>query len=329
LKHAVSTLLTPQDSSAAQLRRMMNAAFNLDEIRGLCFDLGFDFEALDGDDKNTKVIELIKLATRSGKLKELIAQCDKVRPNAGWAPLAQIAATDPAQFASLDLAGDGKRPLLNMSPDRAAKLGFAAGILSLLLFVCGFGGGLLAGNLVELTVNPVQPDRAALDNTVLQLDRERFTASGLRVTHVTMLQAATGGALKPGLKGWIEYSNVAATTLVSDVIGSAPNAPISDVHVQFVETNEGLLNFKFGASRVILTFQLETQNGRLIVKPQRIFLQPLDNRGSRFLWVPVPIAAVQGAIDWAQNRLDNATINVSFDAIRMERNKLRVDFTTK
>jgi hypothetical protein len=317
-------------SPPAQLRRTMSAAFNLDDIRSLCFDIGIDFDTLSGDDKNTKIIELIQSAARLGKLGDLISLCAKTRPNAGWDALARAAANDSEPFKLISAPTAAKpAQLLNIAPDRAARLGFMAGFLALFLLVCGFAGGLLAGNLLTITANPVAPNQAALDALPINVENQRFSAQSLGVkNHTTMLQSLPL-ALKPGINGWVEHSDETATTLLDNIVRAAPEAGLTDIHVRFLEGGSGVLNFKFGASRVLIEFRLPTENGRVRFDAQRVFIQMIDRPGSGFGWIPVPLAAVQAALDWGQLRLDEAARYWQFNRVDIGQNRMRVDFTTR
>ncbi len=320
------------DSPPAQLRRMMSAAFNLDEIRSLCFDLGIDFDTLSGDDKTTKIIELIHSTARLGKLGDLITLCAKARPNPGWEELSRAAANDIEAFKFVSApapVGSRQTQWLNISPDRAARLGFVAGFMALFLLVCGFAGGLLAGNLITVTANPVAPNQAALDALPINVEGQRFSAQSLGVRdHATMLQSLPL-ALKPGLTGWVEHSNETATTLLDNIVRAAPESGVSDIHVRFVEGGIGITNFKFGASRVLIEFRLRAENGRARFDAQRVFVQMIDMPKSRFGWVPVPVSAVRAALDWGQLRLDEASRYWRFNRIDIRENRMRVDFTTR
>jgi hypothetical protein len=66
------------------LQRNLEASFNLDELRGLCFDLGINFENLSGDTLRTKTIELVSYCQRRRLLSKLVAACSQLRSEIDW-----------------------------------------------------------------------------------------------------------------------------------------------------------------------------------------------------------------------------------------------------
>jgi hypothetical protein len=87
---SLTTYFTNQ-TELVEYRRKLVAAFDEDELRTLCFDIGIDFEMLPGAHKGVKVIELISYCLRRGRLFDLLAYCAEVRPNLFTKP-------DPANF---------------------------------------------------------------------------------------------------------------------------------------------------------------------------------------------------------------------------------------
>lgn len=69
------------------LRKAIANHFKLDQIQTLCFDLGIDFEELEGKAKTGKVREIIKEMENAGRLHELIDYLKSERPNVNWADL--------------------------------------------------------------------------------------------------------------------------------------------------------------------------------------------------------------------------------------------------
>jgi hypothetical protein len=70
--------------------RTFQAAFNKSELRGLCFDLGFDPENVEQQEKDEFARNLILVCQRYEKLSELIALCREKRPHATWPEDADI-----------------------------------------------------------------------------------------------------------------------------------------------------------------------------------------------------------------------------------------------
>ena len=66
-----------------QLRHNLNAYFNKDEMRSLCFDLGIDYENLP-EAKEGIVRELIRIVVRTQQLDTLLELCRELRPHITW-----------------------------------------------------------------------------------------------------------------------------------------------------------------------------------------------------------------------------------------------------
>jgi hypothetical protein len=62
----------------------MTTCFDMSEIETICFTMGIDFEAIRGEEKTSKARELIMYCERNGRTGELIAVCQKLRPNVVW-----------------------------------------------------------------------------------------------------------------------------------------------------------------------------------------------------------------------------------------------------
>ena len=50
------------------LRESLSDKFNLDELNTLCFDLNIDYEDIPGNNKQAKVVELIKYCERTDQM---------------------------------------------------------------------------------------------------------------------------------------------------------------------------------------------------------------------------------------------------------------------
>ena len=81
-----------------QLRYAINEYFSESDIKELCFDLEIDFESLAGQSKPEKVIELITLFFRNGKIEDLIDYCSDFRPNVSWDKIKSAATKDSQLF---------------------------------------------------------------------------------------------------------------------------------------------------------------------------------------------------------------------------------------
>lgn len=64
-----------------QFANAISQGFNLSELKGLCFDLGLDYENIPGETKESKARELVLYCDRRSMLPDLIAAIRKARPN--------------------------------------------------------------------------------------------------------------------------------------------------------------------------------------------------------------------------------------------------------
>ena len=82
---------TPPDGSApARLRQLMSTAFSMSDIKTLCFDLGVDFETLNGEDKSEKIVSLIQHCSRVEMVPALVEACRKNRPGSNWSAMVVV-----------------------------------------------------------------------------------------------------------------------------------------------------------------------------------------------------------------------------------------------
>ena len=75
----------------AKLRRNLSKHFNKEELRTLCFDLGIEHENLP-ETKDVMARELVAYCERTGKIRELVAQCRKLHPKVIWEEVPQSTA---------------------------------------------------------------------------------------------------------------------------------------------------------------------------------------------------------------------------------------------
>lgn len=73
-----------RDPVRNKLFEILKTNFSLSELQDLAFELGIDFDVLEGVGKNNKVRELITYAMRHEQLQELIEICLRSRPKADW-----------------------------------------------------------------------------------------------------------------------------------------------------------------------------------------------------------------------------------------------------
>ncbi|MCP5100143.1 MAG: 5'-methylthioadenosine/S-adenosylhomocysteine nucleosidase [Chloroflexi bacterium] len=71
-------------NTAVQLSNLIKTHFNSTELRMLCFKLSVDYEDIGGSNHSGKVIELILMMQRYGRLAELVAECRRERGHVDW-----------------------------------------------------------------------------------------------------------------------------------------------------------------------------------------------------------------------------------------------------
>jgi hypothetical protein len=90
----------PTPSYLAALREGIISAFDSEELKTLCSDLGVDYDSLGGDGKAAKARELVAHLVRRGALARLAEYCAALRPTYAW-PQAEAG---PAPAVSLSSA---------------------------------------------------------------------------------------------------------------------------------------------------------------------------------------------------------------------------------
>ena len=108
--------------SPTQLRTALSKLFNTGELRTLCFDLGIEYEDLEGAGKSAKALALVQYAQRHGRYDELVYRVQQLRPHtdlgaavaapsgtpAGGAPGAKGPAPVTKVYVSGDFVGGDK-----------------------------------------------------------------------------------------------------------------------------------------------------------------------------------------------------------------------------
>ncbi len=313
---------------AGQLRQQLVTWFSAEELQAMAFDLGIDWETLSGDTKGTKAGDLIQHAARNDKIVDLINASRAARPNVDWNDAGLAAAANPKQF----LFVPDDKPLINAAPDRALKLGIALGMAMVLMLGCGFGGGLVAGQVVSVTLRPVQPDPSSLNDIQFMIGGQSFTPQGAGVPAMQVLSAIGNGSLPPGTDVGVWVDNVQATTIADLAVKASPDAPVSDPHIRFLEDGRISVNFRvdgLNSRRVALAYTASTDGGRLILTPVSANVNMIEVPDSTFGWVPLPVATVDAATDWAQAQLDAAARNFWFTDVEVSENQFQVEGTTR
>lgn len=83
----LSTLLNDKYLSSlnkTELRKRIEEYLNKEDLKTLCVDLGVDYDNLSGEEKASKVRELIELMQRQGRVLALINELKTLRPNVKW-----------------------------------------------------------------------------------------------------------------------------------------------------------------------------------------------------------------------------------------------------
>jgi len=75
-------VLSAVQTANEKLRAVMADSFSLAELQQLCFDLGVDWESVEGEGRENRAQGLLQYFTRRGDLPLLLAEVRKRRPNA-------------------------------------------------------------------------------------------------------------------------------------------------------------------------------------------------------------------------------------------------------
>jgi Effector-associated domain 7 len=294
----------------AQLRENVLAYFEVDDLESLCFDLGVDYSGLPGDGKAAKVVAMLEYFGRTGRVVDLIDRCAQLRPNVTWDALRAAALATPDLFRPIspdELATTTGKSLLNLPPDRALRIGIIVGAILVLVLLCGFSGGILASNFVSVTLKPVSVSPSA------------GAAAAGEIAALPML--GSGESVQ------LAYDDVKATSL-ADTLLVQPDSPVSEVHVQFLQSGDIGMNVRLktlGNRRVVLGMDVRTENGRLVLAPKSVALNVLEIPGSTFGWIAMPTDLVNPFITWLQSRLDQAAHTYWFQAIHVTKGSMTLD----
>ena len=147
----------------SELRSALDAYFSEEDLEALCFDSRIDYQALPGGSKPKKVVELIALMSRKGRVVELIDRCRHYRPNVPWDELREAASDDPLVFNSISR-------LLSISSEEKPRPTEARQRLSLwipivVIVTCGAIAILLFFQVEEQPAVAVEPTSMLLDES--------------------------------------------------------------------------------------------------------------------------------------------------------------------
>lgn len=70
----------PETENLVSLRNYIAKAYNESELRNLVFELGLDYEELEGNNKSAKIISLLGMFQRRGQINALVQHLEKERP---------------------------------------------------------------------------------------------------------------------------------------------------------------------------------------------------------------------------------------------------------
>ncbi len=86
--------------SPTQLRTALSKLFSTGELRTLCFDLGIEYEDLEGAGKSGKALALVQYGQRHGRYDELVYRVQQLRPHADLGTAVIATPITPAGNAS-------------------------------------------------------------------------------------------------------------------------------------------------------------------------------------------------------------------------------------
>ena len=314
----------PTPTPAAQLRQLLSQLFSKEELAALCFDLGVDYDSLPGDGTTAKVVEMIEHFSRAGRIKALVQLASTQRTQADWGGLLTLAQSQPSIFRSDAIAVPISKDVVNLPPNRALKLGFAAGMLAVLLLVCGFGGGLLAGQVIDVTVNPTPVKQESLEKVSVRVSNNSGVMQGTIAPINNIFTALTNGQLRRSTRAEIDLDNIQLTTFAHNLVDAS--APITDVHVQSLN-GRATVNMRvkaLGNRRVLVAYTATTSGGKVFLTPESAWLNVVERPQSTFGWVPLPINSVANVTQWIQRNLDTAASKFFFTSVTFDSNKLTV-----
>lgn len=75
---------TSEESDAERLRRLLVDHFSVEELDELAFTAGIPPESYGGHTRPARALALVQVASRHGKLEELVGQARAERPNVRW-----------------------------------------------------------------------------------------------------------------------------------------------------------------------------------------------------------------------------------------------------
>ena len=99
-----------------QMRQAISRHYNLDELQQLVFDLNLDWDEMAGATKSSKIVSLVEMLARNGRLSDLLTSLQAQHPNVHWPepPLVDAVVRNVRQGNVSDLSGTTlRRAVLN------------------------------------------------------------------------------------------------------------------------------------------------------------------------------------------------------------------------
>ena len=109
-------------ATRAQLANKIIDAFNISELKQLCFELGIDYQRLEGNEKGAKVVALILYVERRGRVDDLLQACRRLRPGHAW-PQSLVAAARDTSLPERGAEKEGDTITQEVSASGHARIG--------------------------------------------------------------------------------------------------------------------------------------------------------------------------------------------------------------
>jgi uncharacterized repeat protein (TIGR01451 family) len=230
----------------AWLHQQIEQLFSKDELRTLCFNLGEDYDNLQGKGKVGKARELVVSMKRQGRLDELVAVCERLRPNINWKNNPQ----GPESLAP-------SRPDITQSGDTVAKT-IIQDSADLSIRMSGPASGITGNNFeYKLTVSNAGPlpatDVTVTDNLPSTVQFVSATASQGSCTHSG---GAHGGTVTCNLGNLKSKANATATIVVVPIHAANPTTNRATVTASQLDpdTNNNYVTWNTNVTQSAATF---------------------------------------------------------------------------
>lgn len=80
----IDSLVGQPETNLIRLRMMLDKHFDKSELKTLCFDMGIDYDSLNGENKSDKARELVAYCDRRRTIPDLVTKCRELRPKVSW-----------------------------------------------------------------------------------------------------------------------------------------------------------------------------------------------------------------------------------------------------